>query len=310
MSAPTAWIFPGQGSQRVGMGLAWAERHPAARATFDEANAALGFDLAALCWQGPEGELQLTANTQPAILAASIAIERVLRERGLEPLAVAGHSLGEYSAHVAAGTLALGDALRLVRRRGELMQAAVPVGVGAMAAVIGLDAAGAASLAAVAAEGEICAVANFNSPEQTVLAGHRGAVDRAVALAKAHGAKRALPLPVSAPFHCALMAPARAGLTPDLERARFADPRCPVVVNIDARAVRDGAAARDALVRQIDGPVRWVESVRHLWDALGVRRFVEVGPGNVLCGLVRRIVPEAETIALAEPDALDKLAEG
>lgn len=309
MSVPTAWIFPGQGSQRVGMGLAWAGRHPAARATFDEANAALGFDLAALCWQGPEGELQLTANTQPAILAASIAIERVLRERGLEPLAVAGHSLGEYSAHVAAGTLALGDALRLVRRRGELMQAAVPVGVGAMAAVIGLDAAGAAALAAAAAEGEVCAVANFNSPEQTVLAGHRGAVERAVALAKAHGAKRALPLPVSAPFHCALMAPARAGLAPDLERVRFADPRCPVVVNIDARPVRDGAAARDALVRQIDGPVRWVESVRHLWDALGVRRFVEVGPGNVLCGLVRRIVPEAETFALAEPDALDKLAE-
>lgn len=310
MSAPTAWIFPGQGSQRVGMGLAWAERHPAARATFDEANAALGFDLAALCWQGPEGELQLTANTQPAILAASIAIERVLRERGLKPVAVAGHSLGEYSAHVAAGTLALGDALRLVRRRGELMQAAVPVGVGAMAAVIGLDPAGAASLAAAAAEGEICAVANINSPEQTVLAGHRGAIERAVALAKAHGAKRALPLPVSAPFHCALMAPARAGLMPDLELARFADPRCPVVVNIDARAVRDGAAARDALVRQIDGPVRWVESVRHLWEALGVRRFIEVGPGNVLCGLVRRIVPEAEAIALAEPDALDKLAEG
>jgi [acyl-carrier-protein] S-malonyltransferase len=309
MSGATAWIFPGQGSQKVGMGRAWAERFPAARAVFDEASAALGFDLAALCWEGPESELQLTANTQPAILAVSIAIERVLRERGLAPAAVAGHSLGEYSAHVAAGTLSLADALRLVRRRGTLMQAAVPVGEGAMAAVIGLDAAGAAALAAAAAEGEVCAVANYNSPEQTVLAGHRGAVERAVARAKEHGAKRALPLPVSAPFHCALMAPAREGLAPDLAAVAFADPAVPVVVNIDAAAVRDGAAARDALVRQIDGPVRWVESVRRLWDELGVRRFVEVGPGNVLSGLVRRIVPEAETIALSEPEALDKLAE-
>jgi len=309
VSATTAWIFPGQGSQKVGMGRAWAERFPAARAVFDEAGAALGFDLAALCWEGPESELQLTANTQPAILAVSIAIERALRERGLAPAAVAGHSLGEYSAHVAAGTLSLGDALRLVRRRGELMQAAVPVGVGAMAAVIGLDAEGAAALAAAAAEGEVCSVANFNSPEQTVIAGHRGAVERAVARAKEHGAKRALPLPVSAPFHCALMAPARAGLAPDLARVAFADPTVPVVVNIDAGAVRDGAAARDALARQIDGPVRWVESVRYLWNELGVRRFVEVGPGNVLCGLVRRIAPEAETIALSEPEALDQLRE-
>jgi [acyl-carrier-protein] S-malonyltransferase len=309
LNAATAWIFPGQGSQKVGMGRAWAERFPEARAVFDEANAALGFDLAALCWQGPESDLQLTANTQPAILAVSIAVERVLRQRGLAPAAVAGHSLGEYSAHVAAGTLALAEALRLVRRRGELMQAAVPVGVGAMAAVIGLDAAGAAALADAAAEGEVCAVANFNSPEQTVLAGHRGAIERAVARAKEHGAKRALPLPVSAPFHCSLMAPARLGLAPDLARAEFADPAVPVVVNIDAGAVRDGAAARDALMRQIDGPVRWVESVRYLWGELGVRRFVEVGPGSVLCGLVRRIAPEAETIALSEPEALEQLTE-
>lgn len=309
MSGNTAWIFPGQGSQKVGMGRAWAERFPAARAVFDEASAALGFDLAALCWEGPESDLQLTANTQPAILTVSVAIERVLRERGLAPVAVAGHSLGEYSAHVAAGTLSLADAVRLVRRRGTLMQAAVPVGEGAMAAVIGLDAAGAAALAAAAAEGEVCAVANYNSPEQTVLAGHRAAIERAIARARDHGAKRALPLPVSAPFHCALMAPARAGLAPDLAAVAFADPAVPVVVNIDAAAVRDGAAARDALVRQIDGPVRWVESVRCLWDELGVRRFVEVGPGNVLGGLVRRIAPEAETIALSEPEALDKLTE-
>ena len=307
MTPATAWIFPGQGSQKVGMGRAWAERFPAARAAFDEAGEALGIDLAALCWRGPEEELQLTANTQPAILAVSVAIARALASLGFAPQAVAGHSLGEYSAHVAAGTLSLADAVRLVRRRGELMQEAVPVGVGAMAAVIGLDAAGAAALAAAAAGDEVCAVANFNSPEQTVLAGHRGAIERAMAMARERGAKRALPLPVSAPFHCALMAPARAGLAPELAAVAFVAPRLPVVVNIDARAVHDAAAARDALVRQIDGPVRWVESVRCLWDELGVRRFVEVGPGNVLAGLVRRIVPEAETISLAEPEALAKL---
>jgi [acyl-carrier-protein] S-malonyltransferase len=307
LTPATAWIFPGQGSQKVGMGRAWAERFPAARAAFEEAGEALGIDLAALCWRGPEEELQLTANTQPAILAVSVAIARALASLGFAPQAVAGHSLGEYSAHVAAGTLSLADAVRLVRRRGELMQEAVPVGVGAMAAVIGLDAAEAAALAAAAAGDEVCAVANFNSPEQAVLSGHRGAIERAMAMARERGAKRALPLPVSAPFHCALMAPARAGLAPELAAVAFAAPRLPVVVNIDARAVRDAAAARDALVRQIDGPVRWVESVRRLWDELGVRRFVEVGPGNVLAGLVRRIEPEAETISLAEPEALAKL---
>ncbi|HEX9799348.1 MAG TPA: ACP S-malonyltransferase [Thermoanaerobaculia bacterium] len=307
MTPATAWIFPGQGSQKVGMGRAWAERFPAARAAFEEAGEALGIDLAALCWRGPEEELQLTANTQPAILAVSVAIARALASLGFAPQAVAGHSLGEYSAHVAAGTLSLADAVRLVRRRGELMQEAVPVGVGAMAAVIGLDAAEAAALAAAAAGDEVCAVANFNSPEQAVLSGHRGAIERAMAMARERGAKRALPLPVSAPFHCALMAPARAGLAPELAAVAFVAPRLPVVVNIDARAVRDAAAARDALVRQIDGPVRWVESVRRLWDELGVRRFVEVGPGNVLAGLVRRIEPEAETISLAEPEALAKL---
>jgi len=307
LSPVTAWIFPGQGSQKVGMGRAWAERFPAARAVFAEAGEAIGVDLAALCWEGPEADLQLTANTQPAILTASIAIQRVLAERGLEPAAVAGHSLGEYSAHVAAGTLSLADAVRLVRRRGQLMQAAVPVGEGAMAAVIGLDAESVAALAAAAAGGQVCSVANFNAPEQTVLAGHREAIERAIALAKEHGAKRALPLPVSAPFHCALMAPARAGLEPALAATEFGDPARPVVVNIDARAVRDGGAARDALVRQVDGPVRWVESVRCLWREHGVRRFVEVGPGSVLSGLVRRIEPGAETIALAEPDALERL---
>jgi [acyl-carrier-protein] S-malonyltransferase len=307
MSPVTAFVFPGQGSQKVGMGRAWAEAFPEARATFAEASAALGFDLARLCWEGPEEELQLTANTQPAILAVSIAIHRVLAARGLAARAMAGHSLGEYSAHVAAGTLELGDALRLVRRRGRLMQEAVPVGEGAMAAVLGLESEAVAALAAEAAGGEVCAVANYNSPEQTVIAGHRAAVERAMALARERGAKRALPLPVSAPFHCALMAPARAGLAPDLAATRFRAPAVPVVVNIDAAAVRDGAAARSALERQIDGPVRWVESVRHLASALAVTRFVEVGPGSVLTGLARRIVPAAEAIALAEPEALARL---
>jgi [acyl-carrier-protein] S-malonyltransferase len=311
LSAPiTAFLFPGQGSQKVGMGRAWAEGSPAAREVFNEASSALGFDVAKLCWHGTDDELQLTANTQPALLTVSIAIERALAERGVAaPSAVAGHSLGEYSAHVAAGTLSLADALRLVRRRGQLMQEAVPVGVGAMAAVLGMAPEAVAEVTRDAAGDEVCAVANFNSPEQTVIAGHATAVARAIDLARQRGAKRAIPLPVSAPFHSLLMAPARAGLTPDLERARFADPRVPVVVNIDAGTVTTGAAARDALIRQIDGPVRWVESVRCLWQELGVRRFVEIGPGSVLSGLVRRIVPEATTLSLAEPAALAEIEE-
>jgi [acyl-carrier-protein] S-malonyltransferase len=308
MTPRTAFVFPGQGSQKVGMGRAWADAFAEARSAFDESSAALGFDLAKLCRDGPEAELQLTANTQPAILTVSVAIHRVLVARGLDgAIALAGHSLGEYSAHVAAGTLTLADAVRLVRRRGELMQDAVPVGVGAMAAILGLDAAAVSEVVRDAAQGEVCAVANFNSPDQTVIAGHKGAVERASALAKERGARRALALPVSAPFHCALMAPARAALAPTLAAAAFADPGLPVVVNIDAAPVAHGAAARDALVRQIDGPVRWVESVRYLTSQLGVVRFVEVGPGAVLTGLVRRIVPEAEAFSLAEPDALAKL---
>ena len=312
MEPKTVFLFPGQGSQKIGMGRAWAEAYPEARAAFDEASGALGFDVAALCWQGPEAELQLTANTQPAILTASVAIARVLAARGFAPAsltAVAGHSLGEYSALVVAGVLSLADAARLVRRRGELMQEAVPVGVGAMAAILGLDAEVVRAAAAEASVGgEICAVANCNSPEQTVIAGHKGAVERAMALARERGAKRALPLPVSAPFHCALMRPARVGLAPMLQATAFAAARVPVVVNIDARPESDGAALRDALERQIDGPVRWVESVRNLHDGLGVRRFVEVGPGNVLAGLVKRIVPGVETFSVAEPAALDLLA--
>lgn len=307
MSRRFAWVFPGQGSQKVGMGRVWAERYPEAAAVFAAADTALGEPLSRLCFEGPEETLQLTANTQPAILAASVAMLAACREALPAPVAVAGHSLGEYSAHVAAATLPLAEALRLVRRRGELMQAAVPVGEGAMAALLGLDPGAVAALVREAAGDEVCAVANLNSPEQVVIAGHRGAVERAIALARERGAKRALPLPVSAPFHCPLMAPARAGLTPDLEAAPFATPAIPVVTNIDARPVTSAAAARDALVRQIDGPVRWVEVVRHLVDELGVEAIVEIGPGAVLAGLVKRIAPQVATLAINEPEALARL---
>lgn len=312
MPPRTAVVFPGQGSQKVGMGSAWTERFPAAREAFDEASDALAIDLARLCAEGPEEQLQLTANTQPAILTVSVAIWRSLAAAGATELgivALAGHSLGEYSAHVAAGTLSLTAAATLVRRRGELMQEAVPVGTGAMAAILGLDPQAVTAATAEAAGHEVCTVANYNSPEQTVIAGHRAAVERAMEACKARGAKRALLLPVSAPFHCPLMAPARVGLTPQLEATAFADPRLPVVVNIDAAPVTDGAAARDALIRQIDGPVRWLESVRWLREQAGVERFVEVGPGAVLTGLVRRIVPDVEAISLSEPDALERLIE-
>lgn len=307
MSRRFAWVFPGQGSQKVGMGRVWAERYPEAAAVFAAADTALGEPLSRLCFEGPEETLQLTANTQPAILAASVAMLAACREALPAPVAVAGHSLGEYSAHVAAATLPLAEALRLVRRRGELMQAAVPVGEGAMAALLGLDPEVVAALVREAAGDEVCAIANLNSPEQVVIAGHRGAVERAIVLARERGAKRALPLPVSAPFHCPLMAPARAGLTPDLEAAPFATPAIPVVTNIDARPVTSAAAARDALVRQIDGPVRWVEVVRHLVDELGVEAIVEIGPGAVLAGLVKRIAPQVATLAINEPEALARL---
>jgi len=300
------FVFPGQGSQKVGMGRGWAEGQDAARQAFAEADAALGESLSKLCFEGPESELQLTRNTQPTILATSVAALRGLRAAapGLEPAYLAGHSLGEYSALVAAGTLDFAEALRLVRRRGELMQEAVPVGQGAMAAILGLASSEVEEAARAASTGaETCAVANYNSPEQTVIAGHKAAVERAMALAKERGAKRAMPLPVSAPFHSPLMRPARLALEPALAAARFADPGIPVVSNIDAQPLGSGAAARDALVRQVDGPVRWVESVE--WMARqGVELFVEVGPGNVLCGLIKRIVPGAKALSVAEPSGV------
>ncbi len=305
-----AWVFPGQGSQAVGMGADWLPVSDAARDTFEAANEALGFDLRRLCLEGPEAELQLTANTQPAILTASIAVQRSLTGRGLDPVAMAGHSLGEYSALVAAGVLDFDDAVRLVRRRGELMQAAVPVGVGAMAAILGLTAEAVAELAAAAStDDELCTVANLNSPVQTVIAGHAPAVHRAVEAAKEAGAKRAIPLAVSAPFHSPLMAPAREGLTPDLETCEFRDPAVPVVTNIDARAIADGAAARDALARQIDGPVRWVEVIEHMVGELEVEAFVELGPGAVLTGLIKRIARGVPVVNISEPEDVEKLAE-
>jgi len=309
----TAFVFPGQGSQKVGMGAEWIGAFPEARAAFAEADTVLaevaateGAPLSALCFDGPAETLQRTAVTQPAILTASVAIDRVLAARGERPAMTAGHSLGEYSAHVAAGTLRFADALRLVRLRGRLMQEAVPVGVGAMAAILGLAPGAVAEVALEASQGaEVCAVANFNSPEQTVLAGHAAAVERAMALAKERGAKRALPLPVSAPFHSPLMAPAREGLRPHLEETEFADPACPVVVNVDALPVTSGSAARDALVRQVDGAVRWVESVLWMAGEGAVTTFVEVGPGAVLTGLGKRIAPQARWLSLAEPAGLD-----
>ncbi len=285
-------LFPGQGSQFVGMGRQLYDASAAARAVFEEADAVLGFSLSRLCFEGPEEELKATANTQPAVLTHSVAAWRDLEARFPERLdgaaLAAGHSLGEYSANVAAGAISFSDAVRLVRRRGEFMQEAVPAGVGAMAAILGLPPESVEAACREAAQGEVVAPANFNSPEQTVIAGHAAAVARACALLTERGAKRAVPLPVSAPFHCALMAPARERMKPLLDAARFSDARLPVVTNVDAAPASSGPALRDALVRQIDSPVRWVDSVRRL-AAEGAERGLEIGPGNVLAGLVRRI---------------------
>ncbi len=305
MSAKVAVVFPGQGAQKVGMGKDWAERHEIAQRTFEEADEALGFALSTLCWEGPEEELQLTANTQPALVATSIAIWRAVAAEGsLHPAVMAGHSLGEYTALVAAGSLDLAAALRLVRRRGQLMQEAVPVGEGAMAALMGLSDEEVEAVTAEAAGGEVCSAANYNSPGQTVIAGSGAAVERAVELARARGAKKATLLKVSAPFHCALMRPAREGLAPLLAAATFRDPNLPVVTNVDATPVTTGEAARDALVRQVDSPVRWVESVRHMAGPMGVGRFVELGPAKVLSGLIRRTVDGIESETIEKPEQL------
>jgi [acyl-carrier-protein] S-malonyltransferase len=298
-----AFLFPGQGSQTVGMGKALAEAFPEARAAFAEADAALGRRLAALCFEGPEDQLTLTENTQPAILSSSIAAYRVLEARGLAPAYAAGHSLGEYSAHVAAGTFGFGDALRIVANRGRYMQEAVPVGEGAMAAILGLDAAGVSAACEAAAQGEVVSPANLNAPGQVVIAGARAAVERAGGEAKARGAKRVISLNVSAPFHCALMAPAQARLEPELRALAVQAPRVPVVANVDAQPKRDGAAAIDALVAQVSGAVRWEDVIGYLVSA-GVRAYVEVGPGTVLAGLVRKIDREAQVVSFGAPEQL------
>jgi len=302
-----AFVFPGQGSQSVGMGSSWIEVHREVETVFDRADQALGVPLKQLCLAGPAEELQLTANTQPAILTTSVAILEAIAGLPIEPVLMAGHSLGEYSAHVAAGSLTFEDALLLVRRRGELMQEAVPVGQGAMAAVLGLEAESVAAMAAEAAGDEVCTVANFNAPTQTVLAGDRLAVERAIRLAKERGARRAMLLPVSAPFHSPLMRPARIGLEPHLDAVDFQDSRVPVVCNIDAVPVPSGAAAREALKRQVDGPVRWVESIQWMVDQGRIDLFVEVGPGTVLTGLIRRIAPKTKTVSLDRVSGAGKL---
>jgi len=308
-----AFIFPGQGSQKVGMGKAFADAEPIARDTFAEADAALGTPLSRLCFEGPESDLQLTENTQPAILTVSVAIARVLEARGWRPDFYAGHSLGEYSAHVAAGTFAFADAVRTVRARGRYMQEAVPVGTGAMAAILGLDGDAVAAICAEAARdpqaapGEVVSPANLNGAGQVVIAGTAAAVQRAGALAKAAGAKRVIPLAVSAPFHCALMKPAEDRLAPELRALTVQAPRRPVVANVDAEPKRDAAAAIEALVRQVSGAVRWEAVVRRLASE-GVRTYVEVGPGTVLAGLVRKIDREARVASLEDPAGLDALA--
>jgi [acyl-carrier-protein] S-malonyltransferase len=299
-----AFIFPGQGSQKVGMGRTLAEAFPIVRETLAEADAALGQDLTGLCFNGPEDQLVLTENTQPAILAISVACYRLLESKGYTPAFVAGHSLGEYSAHVAAGTLAFGDALRTVRRRGRYMQEAVPVGHGAMAAILGLDTEQVAQACVDAAGGEVVSPANMNAPGQVVIAGTKDAVARAIERAKALGAKRAIPLPVSAPFHCALMKPAEDRLAPDLRALAASAPRVPVVANVDAEPKRDAAGAVEALVRQVSAPVRWEDVMRRLASE-GVRKYVEVGPGTVLTGLGKKINRDAAFANLQEPADLD-----
>jgi [acyl-carrier-protein] S-malonyltransferase len=283
-----AFLFPGQGSQDVSMGKELAEDHAVARRTFEEADDALGYKLSQLCFEGPEDQLRLTEVTQPAILTASVAAWRVLQEKGLTPAFVAGHSLGEYSAHVAAGTLNFTDAVRTVRQRGKYMQEAVPVGVGAMAAILGMELEKVSAVCADAAQDEVCEPANINSSEQIVISGNTAAVERAAKLASERGAKRAIMLPVSAPFHCSLMKPAQDRLAADLAALTFRSPSVAVACNADATLVEDANRSRDALVRQVTGSVKWAQSM-HLLIAKGVERFVEVGPGKVLCGLMRQI---------------------
>lgn len=302
----TAFLFPGQGSQFAGMGKSLAENFPEAARVFEEADDALGFSLSKLCFEGPEEDLKLTENTQPALVTVSTAAYAVLASRHMQPDYVAGHSLGEYSALVAAGSLKFADAVRLVRKRGQYMQEAVPAGVGAMAALLKLDVSKLDGILAEAAQGEVVTAANLNSPDQIVIAGHAAAVARAMELAKAAGAKRAVSLPVSAPFHCPLMKPAQDRLKADLDATEFGDLRVPLINNYQAKEVRTGAEAREGLFHQVPSPVRWSDSVR-LMASLGVTKAVEVGPGAVLTGLLKQIDGSIAGAKFGEAADLEKL---
>jgi len=303
-----ALLFPGQGSQAVGMGKDLAEKYPLARQTFEEADDALGYKLSQLCFEGPEDRLRLTEITQPAILTTSIAALRVLETRMPKPCYVAGHSLGEYSAHVASGTIAFSDAVRTVRNRGKYMQEAVPVGVGAMAAILGMELEKVISVCQDAAQGEVCEPANINSPEQIVISGNTAAVERATKLAEERGAKKAKLLPVSAPFHCSLMKPAQDRLQADLNKLTLSKPVYPVACNVDAELVTENLRARDTLVRQVTGAVKWNQCVQLLIKE-DAQTFIEVGPGKVLWGLMRQIDRSKTAFAVNDDATLMKTLE-
>src|SRR6202042_1256923 len=307
-SSKIAFIFPGQGSQTVGMGKELAENYPIARQTFEEADEALGYKLSQVCFEGPEEQLRLTEITQPAILTMSIAALRVLEDRIPRPRFVAGHSLGEYSAHVASGTMSFADAVRTVRNRGKYMQEAVPVGVGAMAAILGMELEKVVAVCRDAAQGEVCAPANINSPEQIVISGNTAAVERGTKLADERGAKRAKILPVSAPFHCALMKPAQDRLEADLNNLKMRKPVYPVVCNVEASLVSDELRARETLVAQVTGAVKWEQSMRLLMES-GAETFVEIGPGKVLCGLMRQIDRSKTCLNVADDASLARTLE-
>ncbi|MBZ5684212.1 MAG: ACP S-malonyltransferase [Acidobacteriia bacterium] len=308
INSKIALIFPGQGSQVVGMGKDLAEKYPVARQTFQEADDALGYKLSQLCFEGPEEQLRLTEITQPAILTTSIAALRVLETRVPKPCYVAGHSLGEYSAHVASGTFSFADAVRTVRNRGKYMQEAVPVGVGTMAAILGMEFEKIAGVCRDAAQGEVCSPANINSPEQVVISGHTAAVERAAKLADERGAKRAKLLPVSAPFHCLLMKPAQDRLEEDLKKLTMHKSVYPVACNVDAELVDDDLRTLDTLLRQVTGSVRWDQCMR-LLIGQGVETFIEVGPGKVLCGLMRQIDRSKSCLNVGDEASLEKTVE-